>query len=220
MRQRFNDYRVFWREFRQTFQSTGAILPSGRSLAKALASRVSIGQGPQRILEVGPGTGAVTSQVISRLRTDDHLDLVELNPRFASILRDRLVRESGWREFANQVRVLEMPIEELSTDKPYNTIVSGLPLNNFSYNFVDQIFRLFHQLAAPQAHLSFFEYVAIRKAKSLCSKRSERRRLTGIEQLLHHEFATWQVDRQCILANVPPAWVHHLCMPGTTNGKS
>src|SRR6476620_336375 len=40
MRQRLADYRVFWRQFREAYHSTGAVLPSGRGLARALARYV------------------------------------------------------------------------------------------------------------------------------------------------------------------------------------
>lgn len=40
MRQRWADYRVFWREFRQQYHTTGAVLPSGRALARALVHYV------------------------------------------------------------------------------------------------------------------------------------------------------------------------------------
>ncbi len=216
MRQKLAEYRLFWREFRHTFQSTGAVLPSGRRLSRALASRVGTAAAPQRILEVGPGTGAVTAEVIARLGPADQLDLVELNPRFAASLRRRLATDAAWEAVAPRVRVLEMPVEELATDVAYDRIVSGLPLNNFSCEFVACIFEQFHRLAAPEAELSFFEYVAVRPAKALCSQADERRRLVGIQRLLQHQFAAWQVARQCILANVPPAWVHHLCLPGVT----
>jgi phospholipid N-methyltransferase len=103
-----------------------------------------------------------------------------------------------------------MPIEKLPTDEKYECIISGLPFNNFSCDFVAQILGHFHQLAAEGCTLSFFEYVAIRTAKALVSSTAERKRLLGIEKLLHEEFATWEFDRQCVLANVPPAWVHHL----------
>ena len=220
MRKRLAEYRLFWREFRHTFQSTGAVLPSGRSLSRALASRVGKGDSPQRILEVGPGTGAVTGPIIARLGPDDQLDLVELNERFAAVLRDRLQHDPSWQRVADRVRVLEMPVEEIDDFGCYDVIVSGLPLNNFSCELVEQILKHFHRLAASQSQLSFFEYVAVRKAKALCSKPDERRRLSGIEQLLHREFDSWQVARQCVLANVPPAWVHHLCLPGTERPKS
>jgi phosphatidylethanolamine/phosphatidyl-N-methylethanolamine N-methyltransferase len=207
---RFNEYRVFWREFGHTFHTTGAVLPSGRGLCKALASQVGRDRLARRVLEVGPGTGAVTSEIIRRLGPDDRLDLVELNERFAQVLRDRLASEPAWQRVANRVRVLEMPIEKLPSNEKYECIISGLPLNNFSCDFVAQVLGLFHQLAAEGCTLSFFEYVAIRKAKALVSSAAERKRLLGIEQLLADEFATWEFARQCVFANVPPAWVHHL----------
>ncbi len=62
------DHRVFWREFRRNFHTTGAVLPSGRALARALTRYVAAGAaGPRRILEVGPGTGAVTTVLVDRL---------------------------------------------------------------------------------------------------------------------------------------------------------
>jgi phosphatidylethanolamine/phosphatidyl-N-methylethanolamine N-methyltransferase len=210
MGKRLNEYRVFWREFRHTFHTTGAVLPSGRGLCKALASQVGRDELPRRVLEVGPGTGAVTTEIIRRLGPDDRLDLVELNGRFATVLRERLATELSWQKAADRVRVIEMPIEELPTDQKYECIVSGLPLNNFSCDFVARVLSHFHQLASEGCTLSFFEYVAVRKAKSLVCSSSERRRLMGIEKLLAEEFATWEFDRQCVLANVPPAWVHHL----------
>jgi len=210
MSQRLADYRLFLREFRQTFHSTGAILPSGRALARALASQVGGNGRGQRVLEVGPGTGAVTGQIIARLGAEDRLDLVELNERFAHVLIKRLKHDPSWQKVAERVRVLQMPVEELNEDCQYEVIVSGLPLNNFSCEVVEQILAQFHRLAAEGGSLSFFEYVAIRKAKSLCSKPAERRRLSGIGQLLDRELSAWEVDRKCVLTNVPPAWVHHL----------
>ncbi len=215
MRQPLANYRVFWREFRRTFHSTGSVLPSGRRLARALARRVANGQQSQRVLEVGPGTGAVTGHIIERLGPEDRLDLVELNERFADVLRSRLEKEAAWRAVADRVRVLEMPVEQIDAEAIYDVIVSGLPLNNFSCDLVQRIFTQFHRLAAEQARLSFFEYVAVRKAKSLFCKPSERRRLFGIERLLAREFDRWEVLRECVLGNAPPAWVHHLQLPGS-----
>jgi len=214
MRERLADYRLFFREFRRTFQSTGAVLPSGRGLSRAMASRVRTREGTQRILEIGPGTGPVTNQIVAGMGPADRLDLVELNQRFVEVLRDRLQRDEHWRQAGERIRVLQMPVEQLDHDVKYDVIVSGLPLNNFSCELVEQILAQIHRLAKPGAMLSFFEYVAIRKAKSLFSKPAERRRLAGIEQILSREFSQWQIDRQCVLVNVPPAWVHHLQLPG------
>lgn len=230
MRQRLAETRIFWREFRQTFTSTGAVLPSGTSLAKALARHVhgtrhgngdrhevdnSQPQQSRRILEVGPGTGPVTSQIIQQMGPHDTLDLVELNERFVSVLQDRLRRDPRWQPVADRVQIHCLPIEELRNDEPYEVIISGLPLNNFSCEMVTAILGQLHQLATVHAMLSFFEYVAIRKAKSLFCKSPERRRLLGIEQILARQLTAWEIGRECVLTNVPPAWVHHLRLPGT-----
>ena len=216
MRPRLSDYRLFLREFGRTFHTTGAVLPSGGALSRALASRVELRNGPRRILEIGPGTGAVTDQIVARLGPEDHLDLVEVNERFVGVLQERLQSDRSWRAVSQRVHVMQMSIEQLDEGQTYDVLVSGLPLNNFSCEFLQRLVDCFHRLAKPQAALSFFEYVAIRKAKSLICRVDGRRRLAGIEQILRSQFDAWEVDRQCVLANVPPAWVHHLQLPGTT----
>lgn len=219
MRQRMADYRVFWREFRQTFHTTGSIIPSGPALARALASQIDPCESPRRILEAGPGTGAVTDAILSRLGPEDTLDMVELNERFAEVLQNRLETDPKWNAYADRVRVLNMPLQELEGSAVYTRIVSGLPLSNFDCDMVEDLLQHFHRLSKPKAMFSFFEYVALRKVRAVYSSRKERMRLSGIDQIFDREFSRWETSRQCITANFPPAWVHHLCMPGQQNGQ-
>ncbi|MBX3433640.1 MAG: methyltransferase domain-containing protein [Pirellulales bacterium] len=205
-------YRLFWREFRRTFATTGAVLPSGRALCQALASHVADpgpSHGPRRILEVGPGTGVATEEIIARLGPHDSLDLVELNDRFVAMLHERLQHEPRWQAVASRVKIHHRPVQDLAADAKYDAIVSGLPLNNFPVELVASIFAKLRELAAPGATLSFFEYVAVRKAKSLVCRREERLRLAEVEQTIAAAQKQWGFDRQCVLTNVPPAWVHH-----------
>jgi hypothetical protein len=58
--------------------------------------------------------------------------------------------------------------------------------------------------------LSFFEYVAVRKAKSLISARSERQRLGEIGRIFEKVLGHHELRRDFVLANVTPAWVHHV----------
>lgn len=202
--------RLFFQEFRQTFHSTGAVLPSGRQLCRALARHTAAEEKPRRLLEVGPGTGVVTDHIIAGMGPDDSLDLVELNDRFVAELQRRLESEPAWRNASPRVRVLHAPIQEVDADQRYDAVVSGLPLNNFPSELVARILGRLRELAAHGATLSFFEYIGVRKAKSLASKREERLRLAGVERAIDGALREYEFDRQCILANVPPAWVHHL----------
>jgi phosphatidylserine decarboxylase len=93
-------------------------------------------------------------------------------------------------------------------------IVSGLPLNNFAVDSVSQILDKLQRLLAPNGTLSFFEYVAVRKAKSLISRCDERERLRGISRVFENVLGKNEVRRDLVLLNVTPAWVHHVRFGG------
>ncbi|RIK77627.1 MAG: phospholipid methyltransferase [Planctomycetota bacterium] len=204
------NYRLFWQEFRRTFHSTGAVLPSGSRLCRALTRYVAGDGLPRRVLEVGPGTGVVTDQIILQMGARDTLDLVEVNDRFVAALRDRLEHDPRWQSVADRVAIHHLPVEQLSTDRPFDAIVSCLPFNNFPAELVRSILAHLEGLAAEDATLSFFEYIGVRKAKALVASREERRRLEGITQVLADLLRQHALRRDCVLANIPPAWVHHV----------
>lgn len=207
------DYRVFFREFRDNFETTGAILPSGRALARALASHVGQPGPGRRVLEVGPGTGAVTAEIVRLLRPDDRFDLVELNDRFVARLNDRFANEPSFQRVADRSRVLHQSVESVSNDEPYDLIISGLPLNNFSVELVERILAALRALLRPDGTLSFFEYIAIRHAKAMVSPAADRTRLRGITKVLNQLLIPHEVRRDWVWRNVPPAWVHHVRIP-------
>ncbi len=209
----WTDYRIFWREFRRTFHTTGAVAPSGRRLSRALAHFVregELGLGPRQILEVGPGTGAVTGHIVAAMRPDDRLTLVEHNGEFVARLRERLADEPALRAVADRVTIHHAGVEQLAEDQPYDLIVSGLPLNNFSVEFVREVLAKLERLLAAGGTLSFFEYIAIRRAKSLVSGAAQRARLRGIAAALDQLLAEREIRRDHVWANIPPAYVHHL----------
>jgi phospholipid N-methyltransferase len=217
MHQEWADYRVFWREFRCAFHTTGAILPSGRALSRALTRYVrEPGEAAastcahRRILEVGPGTGAVTAQIVRDLRPHDWLTLVERNDQFVARLRQRIDSDKVFQSAAKCIELIHAGIEEISEVEPYHVIVSGLPFNNFTVSFVEQIIGKLGRLLTPQGTLSFFEYIAVRPLKALVSQRAERDRLRGIERVLQNMLIRHEITRDRVLTNFPPAWVHHV----------
>jgi len=206
-----SEYRLFFREFLQNFRTTGAILPSGRWLAKALSRYVSEpSQGPRRILEVGPGTGAVTRGIICAMQPMDQLDLVEVNESFVRQLEQRFQSDAQFRSVAGRARVLHCAVEEMSHESSYDLIVSGLPLNNFSVDLVEKIFQVLLSLMAGGGTFSFFEYVALRRAKRIFSGAAERQRLWGVEGVMRGVLRRHEIRREAVWCNVPPAWVHHV----------
>jgi phospholipid N-methyltransferase len=206
-----SEYGLFFREYLRNFHTTGAILPSGRPLAKALARYVAVpASARRRIIEVGPGTGAVTRHIISAMHPLDRLDLVELNETFVRRLESRFQSDPLFQPLADRTRILHCPVQELPGDTTYDLIVSGLPLNNFSVDLVEKILQIFLNLLAPGGTLSFFEYIAMRRMKAIVSGPAERRRLSGIRRAMHDVLKIHEIRRDAVWRNVPPAWVHHL----------
>ncbi|HVC94790.1 MAG TPA: methyltransferase [Pirellulales bacterium] len=205
-----HDYRLFFKQYVRRFRDTGAIAPSSRWLAKALARYVGCQRGPRSVLEVGPGTGAVTRQIVERLGRDDRFDLVEVNDQFVAHLRGRFRDEPAFAAVADRVTIINGPLEELRREHKYDAIVSGLPLNNFAVADVEQILAAFGELLAAGGTLSFFEYVAVRPARAAVSGRADRRRLRGIGRVLTNTLNGNEIRRDIVWPNLPPAWVHHV----------
>ena len=109
MLRRISEYSTFVREFRRTFETTGALLPSGRLLGRALVRPISAHEAPVRVLEVGAGTGAVTKEILRHVRPDDHFDVVELNDRFVHVLQNRFATEPAFQAVADRTPRSCMP---------------------------------------------------------------------------------------------------------------
>jgi phospholipid N-methyltransferase len=179
-------------------------------LAGALARYVSEKGRGKRILEVGPGTGAVTRRILAAMGPEDQADLVELNDRFVAHLRQCIDCDPQFQQAKGRVRVLHCAVEELPPGGDYDLIISGLPLNNFTPAEVERILHTLAGLLRPGGTLSFFQYIAIRRARALVSGRVERERLRGIGLALDAVLRPHEVRRDWIWPNIPPAWVHHV----------
>ncbi|MBX3443596.1 MAG: methyltransferase domain-containing protein [Planctomyces sp.] len=204
------DQLCFFRQFRQRFETTGAVLPSSRFLARAMTRPLQSLSGPRRVLEVGPGTGAVTGRIVRLLRPDDRFDLVEINETFAQHLKDRFQADPHYRRCADQSQVHVCPLQDFACEAPYDAIISGLPFNNFPAELVESLVDRCLGLLKPGGTLSFFEYMYIRPARLLITRGPEGERLARIESILQDRFTRCRERRDWVFVNMPPAWVQHL----------
>src|SRR6185312_7041355 len=85
---RLDDEVRFLRTWIEKPLHVGAVMPSSKNLARTMAQFVDPNaSGP--IVELGPGTGAITNALIERGVDPAQLVLVEYNPGFCALLRDR-----------------------------------------------------------------------------------------------------------------------------------
>src|SRR6202051_562770 len=120
---RLDDEVRFLRSWIEKPLHMGAVMPSGRVLARTMAQYVDIkSEGP--VVELGPGTGAITNALIEHGVDQKRLVLVEYNPGFCALLRDRYPLAKVVQGDAYALRdslgdVLSMPA---------SAVVSALPL--------------------------------------------------------------------------------------------
>jgi len=104
----------------------GAVAPSSGALARAVAAQIDPAQ-PGPILELGPGTGALTRGILARGITPSRLTVIEY---------DAVLAKSFAAKFAG-VRVINGDAFDLAKAldghalQPFAAAVSGIPLLNY-----------------------------------------------------------------------------------------
>src|SRR5579883_161729 len=120
---RLDDEVRFIRTWMEKPLSIGAVAPSSRVLARAMAAYVDASRnGP--IIELGPGTGPVTEALVAQGVDPSRLILLEDDPAFCRLLRDRYPTSTVVQGDAYSLgRVLGGHLAA-----PAAAVVSGLPL--------------------------------------------------------------------------------------------
>ena len=120
---RLDDEVRFLRSWIEKPLHMGAVMPSSKLLARTMAQYVDVNsKGP--VIELGPGTGAITNALIEHGVDQKRLVLVEYNPGFCALLRDRYPQA---KVVQGDAYALRDSLGEV-LDAPASAVVSGLPL--------------------------------------------------------------------------------------------
>ncbi|WP_250034013.1 class I SAM-dependent methyltransferase [Paractinoplanes maris] len=188
-----SDLAAFASEFVRAPMAVASVTPSGRALTQQVTSPVPASGDPV-VVELGPGTGAFTQAIQTRLAGRGHHLAIELNPRFATLLATRFP----------QLEVVTADARELITvlatrARPHaDVIVSGLPWAAFERTQQQTVLDAVAQALTPTGAFTTFAYVHARWTPPA-------RRL---RRALHDTFEEVVLGRT-VWANLPPALVYH-----------
>ncbi len=119
---RLDDEVRFLRSWIEKPLHMGAVMPSSKVLARTVARYVDPhSDGP--VIELGPGTGAITDALIAHGVAEKRLVLVEFDPGFCALLRERYPQ-------ATVIQGDAYNLDQTLADwkEPAAAMVSGLPL--------------------------------------------------------------------------------------------
>lgn len=107
-------------------KQVGAVAPSSRMLARAIADEVDP-KSPGAVLELGPGTGAITQALLERGVLPERLTTIEYDADFALGIAQRF---PGVTVIQGDAFDLERTLGPRKSER-FSAIISGIPLLNF-----------------------------------------------------------------------------------------
>ncbi len=179
------------------FQSTAAIAPSSRFLAEAMVSPLPVDRA-RTVLELGPGTGVMTEELLAQLPYDARLFAFEINPRFIEYLRTNIPDR--------RLEVIECGAERADVELErrgvhhVDAVLSSLGLGLLPESLVHEIFEGLLPRLAPDGVFTQFQY--IHRMRML----DGRPEYFDAAHLLQRYFPV--VKRRMIVRNLPPAFVY------------
>lgn len=184
----------------------GAFTPCSTYTAKKIVEPIKKSTKKNlRILEIGPGTGVITEQIVKVMPADATLDLVEINADFCELLREQYKTNQN-------ISIYEMSILDWLPAEHYDIVISALPLNAFDQSFVEQVLEKFKSLVAPGGSFSYVELRGIMPVKkfflSQKKQKDEQQKLQLIKGFKNEYFD----ESVTVFRNVPPIYVHRLKM--------
>lgn len=190
----------------------GACAPSSPGLARAMARFVSQHK-RQNILEIGAGTGAITRTIVQNMGPHHNLDVVEIFPVLASILKRRFAGLQG-------VKIHALDILQFEPRHKYDLIISSLPFNSMIPEVVEVLLKRIVKLGDGGAIMSFFEYKIIQKLVMPFMGTRQLHNFLETRRHIENLVMSYQFDERSVKLNIPPAMVHYLKIGNNQRKKS
>jgi phosphatidylethanolamine/phosphatidyl-N-methylethanolamine N-methyltransferase len=183
---------AFFKEFIRNRKTIGAVAPSSPALARRIAEAAGVWEA-RHVLELGPGTGALTAAIADSMPHGSTYLGIELNSGFIERLRLRFPT----LQFANAA-AQEFDFDAImAPDERFDVIVSGLPWASFPPGLQTAILDRVLPRLAPGGRFATFAYWGFHKLPA------GRRFRALLHQRLHGAETT-----RVVWGNVPPAFVY------------
>ncbi len=187
---------TFSRQALSDFEKAAAIVPSSRYLVGGMTEPLPLAAA-RVVVEFGPGTGAMTRELLRLVPSDAIVVAFEINPRFIAWLRGEFTDKRlkvigrGAEHAAHELRRLGI--------SRVDAVLSSLGFSLMQDHQVHQALSGLLPFMTPQSVFTQFQYLSQMRFQG---GRIERYR---VSRILANYFTT--VHRRVVWRNVPPAFV-------------
>ena len=188
----YRDSMDHFAEFLRTPRDIGTVSPSSRSLVAAMVDWIEWDR-VEVAVEYGPGKGAITGEILQRLRRTATFFAIEQNASFAASFRKEFPNVTLYRDSVENIAAI---CDEHGVSK-IDSVISGLPWASFSDEQQDHYLNEMLKKMPPGAQFVSFAYLV---GLPLASGRRFRR-------CLDNHFTSVETS-EIVWKNFPPAVVY------------
>ena len=147
----FTEIKVFISAFLKDHRTVGSVVGSSSFLARKMIGESSFNDA-RSIVELGPGLGGITKEILGAMHPDATLTIVEINPIFCRELK---------KQFNDaRITVLNISANEMSRyiSQPVDYLISGIPLANKKSVEQNELLTEIRKILAPTGVYVQFQY--------------------------------------------------------------
>jgi phospholipid N-methyltransferase len=200
-----SDPGFFFRESLKSLSVTASLFPSSRFLASALLRPIDFDRA-RIIVELGMGTGAITTEILRRMAPASVLFAIEVNPAFIAHVRSR-VHDSRFVPISGRAERLGSILGQRGIRRA-DAIVSSLGLTSMAHEQRSSIVGQAAEHLSQNGVLTQYQYLP-------ASGKPNWVRALGLKRFAEESFLREyfrEVHSERVIWNLPPAKVY-TCRP-------
>lgn len=152
---------LFFSQYLKHLRSVGSVTPSSRWLARKMTADVDLAH-TKVIVEYGPGTGALTTEIIKQKPESAKLLLIEANEAFYRHLRKLYAAHPSVKVIHASAESIEEILQKYKLPAP-DCIFSGLPFAALPNEVSRAILETTVKVLGSQGIFVTFQYTLVKK---------------------------------------------------------
>jgi phosphatidylethanolamine/phosphatidyl-N-methylethanolamine N-methyltransferase len=137
-----NDFALFLGKFLRHGTAIASVAPSSRWLSATTVRNIDWRQ-VRTLVELGAGTGPITQVIARHVVPECRVVVVERDPDFARLLRERFGARANFEIVEGDVRDLPAMLADRGLGR-VDHVISGLPVPSFPRELQQSLFRTVH----------------------------------------------------------------------------